>query len=401
MTGHILNPYLLMRSKMKLRLKFLAIFIVFLFIGFVDAEENKVADNQQEKLLSSQPITGTVNAEKNPHRGWVWDSEIEPYDTGWALYIDNDLFALRSSDQDYTGGFSLTLAGRRAAEYDFSLNPVLEQVDQLLGFETLHSKGDRQLHSLEMGFTVFTPESIADINEQAGDRPYASLLFLSNTHESIDFENDTAWVSTFSLGVIGSSLISEVQTELHKALGSETPVGWNNQISDGGELTARYSVAKQSLFYFNYRNDYNLEISTTMQASIGYISDISFGLAARTGQFDTPWYSFRPQFNDYSEKSASLAGLNRNHEEFYFWGGFNLHLRAYNVFLQGQFKDSNIEYSANEIRNLVAEAWLGVTKQFKSGWRLSYLLRTQSSEVKVGKADRNVYWGGLILSKGW
>ncbi|TQV85368.1 lipid A deacylase LpxR family protein [Aliikangiella coralliicola] len=395
---------------MKLLPRIFATLLLLLSVEFAEAEELMVTkttvaeeqekNQQNERQQSGQPIIGTINAEKNPHRGWVWDSEVEPYDTGWALYIDNDLFALRSSDQDYTGGFSLTLAGRRAVEYDFSLNPILERVDQLTGFESLHSQGDRQLHSIEMGFTVFTPESIANVEEQVGDRPYASLLFLSNTHESIDFESDTAWVSTFTLGVIGSSLISEVQTELHKTLGSETPVGWNNQISDGGELTARYSIARQSLFHFNYRNEHNFEVSTTMQASVGYISEASFGLAARVGQFDTPWYSFRPQFNDYSEKSASLAGLNKNQEEFYFWGGFNLHLRAYNAFLQGQFKNNTIEYSSSEVRNIVAEAWLGVTRQFKNGWRLSYLLRTQSSEVKVGKADRSVYWGGLILSKG-
>jgi len=53
------------------------------------------------------------------------------------------------------------------------------------------------------------------------------------------------------------------------------------------------------------------------------------------------------------------------------------------------------------MRVLVADAWLGVTKQFDTGWRLSYLLRGQSSEVKVGNADRSVVWGGLIISKGW
>lgn len=372
-----------------------------LFTSPINAEEIQDSDINFKQLVNNQPVIATIDAEKNPHRGWIWETEVEPYDTGWALYVDNDLFALRSSDKDYTGGISLTLSGKRATEYLFSLDPILNKVDEFSGFNQLRGDSDRDLHSLEVGFTVFTPEVITETSAQADDRPYANLLFLSNTHESIDFETDSALISSFSVGIIGSKLISELQTEVHSILGSDEPVGWENQISDGGELTARYSIAKQSLYHFNYDSSNNVEISTTTQASIGYITEVSFGMAARVGNFDTPWYSFRPQFNDYSEKSASLAGLNQPTEELYFWGGFNLHLRGYNAFLQGQFKDSNHTFSSNEIRPLVADAWVGITKQFQTGWRLSYLLRGQSSEVKVGNADRSVIWGGFIVSKGW
>lgn len=370
-----------------------------------EAPKEESADPRKELVESLKgsiyPGAGTIGNERNPHRSWVWHTEVEPYDTGWGLYIDNDLFTLRQEDQDYTGGFSLTLAGQRATQFPISLDPLLEQVDAFTGFNQIKDRSDRQLHSLEVGFTVFTPDAIDNESQQVGDRPFATLLYLSNTEESIDLENDTAWISSFSLGVIGSQLISELQTELHDLLGSDTPVGWDNQISDGGELTFKYSIAKQSLLDFEYSTRNKYEISTTKQLSIGYITEATFGIAARVGDFQSPWYSFRPQFNDYSEKSSSLVGLSQNQEEFYFWGGVNLHLRAFNALLQGQFKDSSITYHSDEIENLVAEGWVGVTKQFQSGWRLSYLLRAQTSEVKIGKADRNVYWGGIILSKGW
>jgi len=124
-------------------------------------------------------------------------------------------------------------------------------------------------------------------------------------------------------------------------------------------------------------------------------------MVARIGEFDTPWYSFRPQFNDYSEKSVSLAKLSNKSDELYFWAGFNLHLRVYNAFLQGQFKHADAAFSSDQVKPIVADAWLSVTKQFKSGWRFSYLVRGQTSEVESGKADRSVVWGGFILSKGW
>ncbi len=365
--------------------------------------QNRVTINDFDTgLIKPQSFgAGTIGFEKDPYRSWIWQTDVEPENTGWGLYIDNDLFALRSKDQDYTGGLSLTLAGKRATNYAFSLDPILDSVDKFTGFNTLKDRSDRQLHSLEVGFTVFTPDDISNQAQQVGDRPYATLLYLSNTEESIDLTNDTAWISSFSLGVIGSPIVGELQTEIHDLLGSDTPVGWDNQISDGGELTFKYSVAKQSLLSFDYTADTKWEVSTTKQLSVGYITEATFGIAARVGDFQSPWYSFRPQFNDYSEKSASLVGLSPNQEEFYFWGGFNIHLRAYNAFLQGQFRDSNVTYSSSEVKHLVAEAWAGVTKQFESGWRLSYLLRAQSSEVEIGQADRSVYWGGIIVSKGW
>ena len=365
------------------------------------AEKEIRFETTDQNNLFSQPISGTINAEKRPNRSWIWEAEDEPYDTGWALYVDNDLFALRDSDKDYTGGVSLTLSGERARQYPISLDSALAFVDDSTGFESFRAGSDRNAHSIEFGFTVFTPENITETTTQADDRPYASLLYLSNTRESIDFKSDTALISSFSVGVLGSKLVSEVQTQVHKAFGSEEPVGWENQISNGGELTAKYSIAKQSLFHFSYHKDYNFEVSTTTQASVGYLTEASFGLAARVGDFDTPWYSFRPQFNDYSEKSASLAGSAQPTDELYFWGGFNVHLRAYNAFLQGQFRDSEHTFNSSQVRYFVADAWMGVTKQFSSGWRLSYLLRGQSSEVRSGNADRAVVWGGFIVSKGW
>ena len=369
-----------------------------LFASEVDKDTVNQIDSDSISTTEALP-SGSIDSEKRPFRYWLWDTEVEPYDAGWALYIDNDLLAYRSSDKDYTGGLSLTLAGRRAQEYPISLDPFLSKLNAWTNFQSRLKPSNQLFHSIEVGFTVFTPDEISDVNNQSNDRPYASLLYLSNTQESLDMTSNSAWISSVSLGVIGSKLVSEIQTELHKALGSDTPVGWDNQISNGGELTLKYSLAKQSLQSFNYDNDQKVEITGTTQLSLGYITQLSVGMSGRYGQFATPWYTFRPQLSDYSEKSSSHLSQTVPTDEFYFWSGFNVHLRAYNAFLQGQFKDSPITYSASEIRNVVAEGWIGLTKQFSSGWRLSYLIRGQTSEVKVGKADRSIFWGGLIISK--
>jgi hypothetical protein len=380
--------------------KLLTLILFNLFVGSLSTFVNATDETRlQNAELNTGVPSASLGTEKRPSQDWMWGSESEPFDTGWSLYIDNDLFAFGSNDKDYTGGLSVTLGGKRATDYFFSLNNALKWVNNLSGFGNKSKPYDRLLHSLEVGFTIFTPEAITNREQQFGDRPYASLIYLSNTQEKIDLQSSTALVSTFTVGIMGSSIAENLQTNLHKTLGSETPTGWENQISKGGELVARYSVAQQQLLYSGNLASNNIEVSTTWQASIGYLSDVSFGLATRIGKFDTPWYSFRPQFNDYSEKSTSFAGLSNSKDELYFWGGFNIHARAYNAFLQGQFKSNNVDYSSSEIRNLIVDGWLGVTKQWSSGWRTSYFYRAQTSEIKIGKADRSAVWGGVILSK--
>ena len=73
--------------------------------------------------------------------------------------------------------------------------------------------------------------------------------------------------------------------------------------------------------------------------------------------------------------------------------------RAYNAFLQGQFRDSDVSYDSDEINHGIVEAWAGYTHSFNDGYRLSYTIRGHSSEIKSGAGDRSVLWGGLTLVK--
>lgn len=73
--------------------------------------------------------------------------------------------------------------------------------------------------------------------------------------------------------------------------------------------------------------------------------------------------------------------------------------RAYNAFLQGQFRDSDHELNASDLNVLLAEAWVGNTHTLGRDIELSYVLRVQTSEIKEGEGDRTLAWGGLVISK--
>jgi len=74
-------------------------------------------------------------------------------------------------------------------------------------------------------------------------------------------------------------------------------------------------------------------------------------------------------------------------------------LRAYNVFLQGQFKDSAVTYSSDEVNHAIIEAWVGYTIGLSDGYSFTYSIRGHSSELKQGNGDRNVVWGACCWQK--
>ena len=52
-----------------------------------------------------------ASAQDDAWRTWAPEQEV----SGVRLHIDNDLFAVRNLDRDYTGGVALTLSGTAAA----------------------------------------------------------------------------------------------------------------------------------------------------------------------------------------------------------------------------------------------------------------------------------------------
>jgi hypothetical protein len=318
----------------------------------------------------------------------------EPERSSWALAIDNDYLALGGKDQDYTYGFNFTYTGRSAKDGWLSLDAPLGWLDSVLGFEHLSPVGVSK-HSREAGLFGFTPSEIEVVQPQYGDRPYAGLVYLANSRERLDIRNRVAWKSTLTVGVLGLDLVGDVQNESHAILGSTPARGWDNQISDGGELTARYTVARQHHVATLFDN---LEIKSTVQGSVGYLTEASWSLSVRGGDYHTAWSSFNPELVSYGEKS-SYTNSGISVDEHYFWGGVSVKARAYNAFLQGQFRDSEVTFERSELRPVMLEAWLGYTVAFAEGYRISYVVRGHSSEIKQGPGDRNLLWGGLILAR--
>lgn len=304
----------------------------------------------------------------------------------WALAYENDFFVPAGRDQDYTYGLSLSYL--RQGEVSPRTHGLLNMFDKVLGV----NEGDSSGYGIELGLYGFTPEDTGVIEANPNDRPYASLLYFSTSKERVNLTGQTVLTTQVSLGVLGLDLVGDIQDEFHGAIRSQRPQGWHNQISDGGELTFRYSVSLQSLLYASK----GFELRQTKAASIGYLTEANWGISFRAGRLNSTWHQFSPELASYAESSSSAR---RSANEHFFWGGIAVKARAYNVFLQGQFRSSPVSYENDDLNHLIVEAWAGYTRSFREGYYLSYGLRGHTSEVSRGDGNRQVIWGGVTIGK--
>lgn len=326
----------------------------------------------------------------------------EAHDTGWALYVDNDLLLGTGRDQQYTGGMALTLSGRRAAEYWWSLDPALGRIDAWTGFARQGAGAARvRRHSTHFGVAAFTPENTRAQDPLPGDRPYASIAFISNTRQRVRPRAGVSYQSSLIVGALGTNVVPKLQVAIHSARDGDEPRGWDNQISDGGELTANYVVARHDLLALHQApgvGDY--QVQTVVGAGVGFATEVGIGINARYGRYSSPWWVFVPDYAQYIGLGTPISGRVSGSEssEFFVWGGLNLRYSIYSALLQGQFRDSAVTYDRDQLRPLVAEASIGVTLGLGAGTHITMAFRGRTPEIR-NNDDSYPLWGSLVLSR--
>ncbi len=149
-----------------------------------------------------------------------------------SVVAENDV--ITGSDRHYTSGFllsyvsGLNLGPRRAKNIAHKLPMIDEDDDLHIG--------------LSIGHEIYTPRNIDDPNLIATDRPYAGHLYAAADFTVSNRRSLSTW--RLSLGMVGpSSKAKQIQTNLHRRIGSPEPRGWDNQLKD--ELAYAFVYEKQ------------------------------------------------------------------------------------------------------------------------------------------------------------
>jgi len=323
-------------------------------------------------------------------------------DGGYAIQIDNDFFSGASRDQDYSWGGGVTYSSPQPGKFLAPLHRVRAFLDRS------HSSDSSDLRSwtpgqqaTQISLLAFTPGTLRSPEPIPGERPYASLLYAASSKMRVLEGGNRSRFSSFTVGILGLDVAKNLQAGLHKLVGNERPQGWDHQISDGGEPTARYVEAQQWLLSEAGSGGGDLpEVKFTLAGSIGYQTEASVAFSTRWGRVQSPWWSFAPELGDYT--SAPLAPVTRfsshNPAEMFGFAGFRLKARAYNAFLQGQFRHSDLRVASEDVAHFNAEAWIG----FASTWsdlRVTYTIRYTSAEMTTEPGSRGLIWAGINFEK--
>jgi hypothetical protein len=320
---------------------------------------------------------------------FVLANEASESSIAYRIQFDNDLLARGGkSDQDYTGGISVTYNENSHSNNLISLQNLRKSVD---GFLFLKPQNSTESTASQLGAVFFTPRSKTSTEIDRSERPYASLIFLSNG--AMQVEKDHVTFSSLTLGLLGISFASELHKSIHTITGSELPLGYRNQISAGGEPTAKYTLASQKLL----SSGQNSDLKISYQTNIGYLTEAIAAMSFRLGNMSTPWWGFNPELNDYIGNATPVFKFNNKSNEFYFFGGSRINARIYNAFLQGQYRSSAHKISASQIEPILFHTWFGLAGNVSNA-SVTYTFNYQTKEVRSGKAARNHFWGGIQAS---
>jgi hypothetical protein len=266
------------------------------------------------------------------------------------------------------------------------------------GFTSPASRSQyRSGEAFAAGLMIFTPSDLTRSYPLAGDRPYASEFFMSYGNRYVSLASAVVYDSSLTFGILGLSWAASVQNGLHDVTGSTRPEGWSHQISDGGEPTVRYSLARQSLLLQRS----SLDAKWTLAGMVGTVTEASVALDVRYGRIASPWWAFTPAENTYVQETTPAAPpimRGAGPEVFALLGG-RVKARAYSAFLQGQFRNSDYRLSNDQVNHVLGEAWAGVEFRTTGGWEFRYLARWESLEIRSGGGSRSITWGSFEIAK--
>jgi hypothetical protein len=347
--------------------------------------------------LGAAGVAGARGAEG----GALDDSSFGGSSGGYAIQLDNDLFSGAHRDQDYSWGGAVTYASPRPGPLMRPLHSTRRFLDRWLAPDESDRRAwDPEQQATQIGILAMTPETLKSPDPLYTDRPFASLVFVTSSEVRVLGGGDRARFSSLTLGALGLRAAEDIHRGIHIAVGDERPLGWEHQISAGGEPTFRYVEAQQWLLNDQSNRNGLPEVKLTVAGSAGFLTETSVGLSARWGRIQSPWWSFGPELADYT--SAPVAPVtsfsSHNPAEIFMFAGFRLKARAYNALLQGQFRHSDVRVEGGDLAHTQAEAWMGIATTW-SDVRITYALRYASAEMTTEPGRRGLIWAGINIEK--
>ena len=317
---------------------------------------------------------------------------------GVTIFTDQDLLdPWRNMDRNYTMGVGAGVTGAAFSEW-----PLGKLERTLLGwFHPTISETSTYItkHDLLLVGNGFTPDSLGAVDPVVGDRPYGSIFGFSARRLVVPRRlrarqgrppiayYPEAFRTELVVGGLGVGVGAWVQTKIHENNSSVVPLGWHNEISDGGEPTflARVHYERrlfacgmegQSCGHPSLHAPRNFEATTFAEAMVGYYGNVASGLRARLGWITSEFWDFDGTPLGSIAQAGGREASGPNKVEFFFFGGIQGRAVAWNTLLHGQFKSNPYEIAYSDVEHVIGE--------FQAGFALNFPL-----------------WGNWKFGTGW
>ncbi|MCC5848657.1 MAG: lipid A deacylase LpxR family protein [Verrucomicrobia bacterium] len=290
----------------------------------------------------------------------------------FRLIFENDIFG--STDRYYT----------HSTRFEFMLNERNAQ-DQarFKPPEKILPENASYFHTLYFAQHIYTPSDLTVSERMEDDRPYAGWLYVG-VATNVRISEKTENVFSVNVGLVGSSaLAGQTQTEFHRWIDSQKPMGWDNQLLD--------EPAVDVSFVRNYRPcgrpkpglAYDAIFSTGanignvfIHGKIGSVVRIGINLPDNYGPVGVPDKMYAPH-NEVGSTQKS----------FYLFAGTEVRGVLRNIFLDGNtFRSSH----SVDKKPLVVDAYCGFETKFCEKISLLYMYQIRSKEFE-GQEDSHRY----------
>lgn len=331
-----------------------------------DAQTNNQTESLLDNLESALP---DVDVEQSPEDivEEIPDHILKENNRYVTLSIENDFLAFNGIDRDYTNGFRLTYfnVGQDQPQ-------VMNWVDQLIdAFEI--NKTTTTYYSV--GQNLYTPHDITRPEYIDNDRPYGAFLYGSIGMGTIaGNSNNSVELTVGALGPIAMG--KPVQTEFHRMLNMDLPVGWDNQLHNELGVMLSFERAFPNLHRLKVGDAVHANFSPHYGVTVGNVytyanAGFSLDITPQSMPWQTKPVRVRPAMPGSGFFETPPSG-----QSWQVFAGVDTRFVLRNIFLDGNtFQDS---HRVNK-RPLVVDAAIGAAYTWQD-IRMTYTYNWRSKE---------------------
>src|SRR5688572_8176709 len=142
-------------------------------------------------------------------------------DRGISIQLDNDLFSGAHRDQDYSWGAAATFASPTSRRLFRPLDDVRQTIYSWLTPGDAYRPGwHPDERGVQIGLIAMTPSTLRSAAPLYGDRPFASLLFVTSGEvHPLESNPNRARFSSFTVGLLGGDIAEKMHGGIHRMVG--------------------------------------------------------------------------------------------------------------------------------------------------------------------------------------